>query len=155
MTISVNEVTAVVAVIGLLLSIYNFYADRKDKTPRLAAKISNGFLAAGPETSEPMLFLEVANPGEKAVKVSAVELKWRSRKLIFFHGIAGTVGIPFELHPGHSATFWAPLKEVAVALKGEGVTGHESVRACFRTSLGSEFLSKKFKINVHTWARPH
>lgn len=157
MTISINEVTtiltALVAVVGLILSIYNFYVDRRDKMPRLDAKISNGFLTSGPEIGDLMLLLEIANPGEKVVKITAVEIKLKKHKLVFIRGIRGTERIPFELPPGNSATFWTPLKEVAFRLKEEGHRGRESIRACFRTAIGNEFISKKFAVDIDEWAK--
>jgi hypothetical protein len=62
--------TAIVALAGLILTIYRFYVDRKGKSPRLVAKLSNGFLTRSPESGDVMAFLEVANPGEKPVKIS-------------------------------------------------------------------------------------
>ena len=74
MTVSLGDITtvltAIVALAGLILTIYRFYIDRKDKSPRLVAKLSNGFLTRSPESSDVMAFLEVANPGEKPVKIS-------------------------------------------------------------------------------------
>lgn len=158
MNVSLNDattiLTAVVAVAGLALSIYNFYVDRKDKTPRLTAKIANGFFTnGGPQVSEAMILLEVANPGEKIVKVTAVEIKWEKRKLVFIRGIDGTAKIPFELQPGNSASFWIPMQEVALAMQQNGVTGKQSIKACFRTAIGNEFLSKKLSIDLDAWEK--
>ena len=152
MTISLSDlatfVTAIVALMGLILSVYNFYVDRRDKSPRLVAKFSNGFLTSGPEVSELMALLEVANPGEKAVKISSVEILWRRRKLVFISGIDGTSKLPFDLQAGDKATFWIPLKKVAQALKKEGCSGKQTVKACFRTAVDKEFVSKPFVLNV-------
>ncbi len=147
--------TAVVAVVGLALSIYNFYVDRKDKTPRLIAKIANGFMTNGPKISDLMILLEVANPSERIIKVAAVEIKIKKNKLVFFRGIDGTIAIPFELHPGDSASFWIPMKEVISTLQQKGVTGKQSLKACFRTAIGDEFLSKKLSIDVDEWAKSY
>lgn len=152
MTVSLSDVaavlTAIVAVAGFVLSVYNFYVNRKDKIPSLVAKISNGGLTHGSEMSELMLFLEIANPGEKAVKITATEIKWKKSKLVFINGIDGTVKIPFELKPGDNATFWTPMREVKLLLKQQGCTGKESVKACFRTAIGSEFISKPLRIDI-------
>ena len=157
MTVSLGDIaaflTAVVAVAGLILSIYNFYVDRKDKSPRLVAKVSNGFLTHGPELSDVMVLLEIANHGGKSVKVSAVEIIWKKNKLVFIAGIDGTNKIPFDLQPGDKATFWTPIKEVARALKKQGCTGKESIKACFRTAIDSEFKSRSFVVDVHEWTK--
>jgi hypothetical protein len=152
MTVSLGDfatiLTAIVAICGLLLSFYNFYIDRRDKTPRLVAKISNGGLTYGSEFSELMLFLEIVNPGEKVVKISAVEIRWKKQKFVFLKGIDGTTKIPFELNPGDNAMFWVPMKEVRLALKEKGGKRLESIKACFRTAVGNEFISKSFQIGV-------
>jgi hypothetical protein len=143
-------VTAVVAVAAFLLSVYNFYIGRRDKKPRLVASISNGFLTYGSELSELMILLEIANPGEKSVKVSAVEIAWKKQAIVFIRGIKGTRDIPFELQPGDSAKFWTPMKEVASSLKEQGCTGKENIRSLFKNAVGGKYLSKKFKIDVNS-----
>ncbi len=145
--------TAVVALAGLILSVYNFYVNRKDKSPRLLAKLTNGFLTYGPELSDVMVFLEVSNPGEKAVKISAVELIWKKNKLVFVAGINGSTKVPFDLQPGDKATFWTPIQEVARTLRKQGGSGKESIKACFRTAVDQEFISKAFVIDVDEWTK--
>ena len=145
-------VTAMVAVAGLILSIYNFYIRRQDKKPRLVAEISNGFLTFGPELSETMLIFEIANPGEIPVKISTVEIAWKKKSLVFIGGIEGTRKFPFELEAGDSAKFWIPIKRVASSLKEEqGCIGSENIRAKFKSAVGNEYLSKKIKFNVDGW----
>ncbi|MBV6451983.1 MAG: hypothetical protein MHPDNHAH_02731 [Anaerolineales bacterium] len=152
MTVSLGDIatliTAIVALVSLLLSIYNFYVDRRNKSARLVAKLSNGFLTYGSELSELMALLEVANLGEKAVKITAVEIMWKRRKMVFISGIEGTAKPPFDLQAGDKATFWTPMKQVASSLKKEGCTGKESIKACFRTAVDKEFVSKAFVIDV-------
>ncbi len=157
MTVSLGDLatflTALVALAGLILSVYNFYVNRRDKSTRLVAKLSSGFLTYGPELSDLMALLEIANHGEKAIKISAVEIIWKKRKLVFIAGIDGTNKIPFDLQSGDKATFWTPMKEVARALRKQGCTGKESIKACFRTAVDREFVSKAFVIDVHEWKK--
>ena len=157
-SISLDElttiVTALVAVIGLCLSIYNFYVDRRDKTPRLAVKLSGGMLARGPTTSPYMTLLEAANTGEKMVKITAVEILWRKQRLFFPRGITGTRTIPLELQPGDNVMFWSPPDELASDLRRNGGIGEEPIRACFRTAIGREFVSKQISLSIDEWANP-
>ena len=157
MTVSLGDIapilTAIVALAGLILSVYNFYVDRKDKSPRLLAKLSNGFLTYGPELSDVMVLLEVSNPGEKAVKISVVEIIWKKNKLVFIAGIDGTTKLPFDLQPGDKATFWTPIKEVARTLKKQDGSGKQSIKACFRTAVDHDFVSKAFVIDVDEWTK--
>jgi hypothetical protein len=146
-------VTAIVAVASLGLSIYNFYVSQQDKRPVLVAKISNGFLIFGPEISDLMLRLEVANSGEKQVTVLAVEVAW-GRQKAFFPSIDGTKRIPFELSPSESATFWIPMKDFKVSLRQQGIVGKVRVRACFRDAVGNEYYSRRrFTIDTNESAK--
>jgi hypothetical protein len=43
--------------------------------------------------------------------------------------------------------FWVPMKEMRLSLKEQGSVGRELVKACFRTTVGDEFISKPFPIN--------
>jgi hypothetical protein len=157
MTVSLSDIatflTAIIALAGLILSIYNFYIDRKDKSTRLVAKISNGFLTNGPELSNVMILLEIENHGQKMVKIAAVEIMWKKKKMVFFGGIEGTNRVPFELQSGDKATFWTPIKQVARTLKEQGCNKRESIKACFRTAVGSEFVSKGFSIDINEWTK--
>jgi hypothetical protein len=157
MTVSLSDLatflTAIVAFAGLILSVYNFYVDRKDKSTRLVAKISNGFLTNGPESSDLMILLEIENHGQKPVKIEAAEIMWKKKKMVFFGGIEGTNRVPFELQSGDKAIFWTPIKKVAWSLKEQGCKKKESIKACFRTALSSEFTSKSFTIDINEWTK--
>jgi hypothetical protein len=156
-TISLGDlaaiVTALVAIGGLALSIYNFFLARADKQVRLTAKLANGFLPMGPELGDLMLILEVANPGEKPATITSVGLKWRDKSIAFIRGIQGTRQIPFELEPGKNATFWTAAREMATTLKEEGARGKVPLRSQFTTAIGTEHVSKKFKLDGDEWAR--
>ncbi len=146
-------ITAVVAIAGLALSIYNFYISRRDRKPALIAKISNGWLASSSELSEVMLLLEIANSGEKKVNISSVEIAWDKKRAFVFGGMSGTRNIPFELLPGENANFWTPFHEFALTLRKEGVTGKAKLKACFTDALGSKYYSKPLNINVKEWMK--
>jgi len=148
----VSIVTAIVAVAGLGLSIYNLYVNRRDKRPLLRSKISNGFLTYGPELSDVMLILEVANPGEKHVTVSAVEMLFGKEKAIF-PNIQGTNRLPFELQSGQNASFWTPANEFASDLQRRGYKGKLKIRANFRDAVGNNYASNKFTINIDEWTK--
>lgn len=152
MSITLTELatvlTALIALAGLLFSIYNFQVARHEKAPRLKAKISNGFTPLGPELGPLLLIVEVANTGEKPVKVTGIALKWRHQSLVFLDAWPGTARLPHILAPGDAATFWRPMVSVASSLRREGSTGRQFVRASFQTAIGKDYLSKKFAINL-------
>jgi hypothetical protein len=134
------------------LSIYNLILSRREKQPQLCVTLKNGFLTYGPELSELMLMLEVANRGEKVVTVSSVAISFGKQITFFPRGIEGTTTVPFELALGKSATFWTPLKEFTSSLRRQGVSGKAPIRARFASAVGDEFLSKPFKLDVNHWS---
>ena len=149
---SITDVTAivgaVVAVIALALSIYNFYIDRKDKQPQLVAKISFGFITSGTRQSERMMFLEVSNKGEKPVQVITVEIAFKKNVLVFRDGIAGEVSAPFELASWKSSKFWIPVVNVQKAFLEHGFKGKMDVRARFRDAIGNRYDSRKVRLDI-------
>ena len=141
-------ITAIVAVTGLFLSVYNFYIDRRDKIPRLAVKLYGGVHTHGQRLGPYMAFMEAANIGEKMVKITGIEIKWRNMTVFFPDGIRGDKTIPFELQPGDNAVFFYPAVDIASALKGRGGGGEEKIRARFRTAVGREFVSDPISIDI-------
>src|SRR5436190_15911669 len=150
---SVSEITAIVtafvAVAGLLFSIYNFYVARRDKRDHLKARISAGFLASGPDLSETMLLLEVANPTERRAIISSVGVDLGRNTAFFPWGIDGTRNVPFELPPGENAKFWTPMSRFASSLRKEGLSGMVSIRASFADGVGARCLSTPMEIDVN------
>ncbi len=129
-------VTAIVAVAGLILSLYVLYLRQREKRPRVTTTLAIGFLPRGPDLGNPMLLMTVANPGERKVIITGVEIDLGDRKAVFPWGIQGTQRLPFELRPGESATFWTPVREFALRMAEQGFTGTVQVRACSRDAVG-------------------
>ena len=143
-------VVALVAIGGFVLSVYGLYLRRKEKRPYLTARLSSGFLTYGSDLSEPMVMLEVANPGEKSVVVAAVEIDLGGRKAVF-PNIEGTEKIPFDLQSGRSASFWTPIRAFAASLRREGFRGTIKIRARFRDAVGNAYYSGRIPLNTDEW----
>jgi hypothetical protein len=140
--------TALIALAGLGLSVYNLRLARRDKQIQLKSKLSHGFLPRGADLGELMLILEVSNPGEKLATITSVGLQWKKRSIAFIHGIPGTTQIPFELPVGKNETFWTPVRELARTLKDENAKGRVRLHAQFRTAISTEHVSKKLVLDV-------
>ncbi|MFZ5858047.1 MAG: hypothetical protein ACOYZ6_14560 [Chloroflexota bacterium] len=145
---SFEIVTAVVAIAGLGLSIYNLYVTRRDKKPLLHSKISYGFREQGSKIGEPMLILEVANAGEKTVRVVSVDLDLGKKK-ITYPFIDGTQRFPFDLPSGQNAIFWTPKKEVMAKLQKGEYKGKVKLRAVFSDAIGTAHVSKPLRLPVN------
>ena len=145
-------ITALVAIAGLGLSIYNFFVAKREKSPQLRVKLSNGLLVSGPDLSETMLIIEVANPGTKPVIINSVAISFKGQIAIFPGILPGTHRVPFELEPGKNATFWTPLSEFASSLLEEGARGKVKLRARVSSATGDYYLSNTFTLDVDRWA---
>jgi hypothetical protein len=139
----------VVTVGGSLFGVYKWRYEQKAKLPNLAVTLKWGYHTLGTDLVPPsMLFLEVANKGDRAVKVIAVELVFRGNTIAFTSGIKGTDGIPFQLEPWKDARFWIPTRNVQLALFNKGYRGNVNIRARFRDAIGNRFDSRNFQIHT-------
>lgn len=89
-------VIAIVATMGLILSIVNYTSSRKDKQLKLKVSLQNGFLGLpSGELSEIMLLPKVANPTEKAINVVSFSFVLpNNRGTIIFPMLQGTRELP-------------------------------------------------------------
>jgi hypothetical protein len=150
--ISLADVTqvivAIVAVAGLILSIYNFYFNRRDKSPRLRANLVNEPIPRGPNPDELMLMLKVTNIGEKTVKIAEANIVWKKRRMAYLRPSDWNLKPPLDLQPGEEMIFQTWARQVAKALEQEGCTGRVSIRACLTTTVGVEFMSNKIAVGI-------
>lgn len=147
--------TSFISGAGLMFAIYRFRVNRMDKEPRLRVTLENGFLARGPDLSELMLMIKVANPWEKPIHVSHVGLEFGNKSILFpgiLYGHQGTRPLPFELEPGRSATFWTPVREVASALRKDDASGEVALMAHASSEVGDVFKSDPFELDIEEWA---
>jgi len=145
-------VTGIVAIYAAVLSTYNLVASRLDRAHKLRVSLKWGMVAPGPEP-ETVLILEAINPRGRSVTVAACALVLPNRKaLVIPHPVVGSAQLPHELVEGTNCRILFPLRDVVVALQGEGFTGQIALRALFRDALGNEYLSKKFKGDLREWA---
>jgi hypothetical protein len=135
-------VGAIVTVGTLLFAIYQWRVSRKDKQPDLVAKLYFGGFTDGPQLSEQMIFLEVANRGDKPIGIVAVELAFQRKTISFMGGIPGTHSIPFDLPAWKNARFWYPVREIRKALYGKGEKRTLKVKARFRDAIGNKYESE-------------
>ena len=144
-------ITALVALAGLGLSIYNFILARRDRLPRLRVKLQNGFLTADRSLSDLMLIIEVANPATTRVTVTSVGIVFNTHLAVWPGRLPGTVAIPFDLDPGKNASFWTPLRNFAHSLYEEGYRRKVRLRARVSSAVGDEFTSRPFTLDLDEW----
>ena len=138
----VSLATAIVAIAAFLLSLYNFYVDRRDKTARLVVWLSQGKHTEQGKSPASAIFIEAANPSQANIVITDA------------YGLFGKQGIRIsarniedgkqgaKLSPGENAMFSLPLTSVVASLREQGVSGRVNVRASVRDALGNLYSSK-------------
>lgn len=144
--------TLVVALYGAGLSTYVAIAQRRDKWPRVEAKLAYGFLTHAAGLSDTQILLSAANVGHTSVTLSSggLLLADGSQVLTLSHNTSER--LPQQLEPGKSLTMWFELRPLAAELASRGRSGKIKVRAKFIDQTSREYLSKPMEIDVSEWA---
>jgi len=142
-------ITACVALYGAGLSTYTFIANRKEKRRHLSVTISNGCLTYGAELSPLMLFITVANPGNRKVTINSPSIQLPNKKTIIFPIPLSNVRFPYELDEGKSCMIWTEMKEIKKQLRSQGYPGSVRIKAKVRDAVDKLYWSKKsWKIDL-------
>ncbi len=132
-----------VAVVALVFSVYTFCVQRRDKRPRLkvtaredvavTTRMQGTFLlgvgmkrdeAGKPAgAGEPIICLEVANVGEKTVRVVEVKLVQPSGAYMRLGSMGAERPFPPRVEPGDSTRCWIGLGEVTDIVRTGGASG--------------------------------
>ena len=145
-----------VALIALGFSAYTFRVQRRDKQPRLkviaredlavTTRMRGTFLLGvgmkRDETGkpagagEPVICLEVANVGEKTVRVVEVKLVQPSGAYMRLGSMGAEQPFPPKVEPGDSTRCWIGLGEVTDIVKAGGASGRTQLTFEVKDALG-------------------
>jgi len=148
-------VTAIVALYGAGLSTYILIANRKEKQRQLSVSFSTGSLTYGTELSPQMLFINITNPGNRAVTIYSPSIKLPdSRQMFFRDPQQADVGFPHELKEGKNCRVWIEMKELAMQLAAEGYPGKVHLSAKVEDATGKSYKSKgSWKLDLNKWVK--
>jgi hypothetical protein len=147
-----DTVTALIAIAAFLLSVYNFYVDRRDKRTRLVVRVSQDTQTShrGPYK---VVRIDIINLSERCVTVSAVGILWR-KEPFSFPNVTGWRSEPFQLDPYDGRKDIVVDEQiVASTLREKGASGRVRIKASCQDRLGRVYLSKKYTINVDEWVK--
>jgi hypothetical protein len=137
-------VTAVVAVAGLGLSIYNFYIRWQDEKPRLQIRYEYGFVPF----RNPIVSFTIANSGNKVpVNVVSIRIPLKNDKVMYFPHLQGEKQMPCRIEPAERVRFWDDFASVAETLIQEGYSGIAEVLLEVEDGLGNVY-EEQTKINL-------
>ena len=147
-------VAAMVAVVGILISIYTLWATRKEKKRQVKVELSIGILTYdGPHTSPAMLLISASNPGHRAVILNSTGLILPNKTKVLFPKSQSHVTYPYELKEGNNCTTWTDLKEFAKLLREEGFSGKVNLVGFYKDGVGDTHKSKPIELDVDEWSK--
>ncbi len=163
-------VSLFVALVLLGFRVHDFYVQRRDKRPRLKVTASEDtavtttlqgtfLLGAGIKRSdagepigagEPMVCLELANPGERTVRVVEVRMVQPSGAYMRLENMGAERSLPPVVEPGDSTRCWIGLGAVTDIVRVGGVTG--TVRVTFEVKDALGYVHKdEMQIDTDEW----
>ncbi len=137
---------AVVAALGFLLSLYNFWVARLEKRPKLV--VTPGFSVVALPADAFHTFT-VANHGRIDVFLSQLYLEVGTQRM-FFPDLRSGRSLGSKLEPGEAITFFQEATPLHEALKDDGFTGLQTFPLVAEDALGNRFISKfKADLDAH------
>lgn len=133
-------ITALVALAGLALSIFNIVLRQNDRKTKVKITVGNGFLTYPTGLSEPMLLFDIANHGLRKTVINSLSACTGIKQNFLFLNIDGTETIPFVLEPGRSVKMWYPLDEFKKYLASIGLIGRVKVKFIITDELSNKFI---------------
>ena len=137
-----------IALLSLLVSVGALWLQYRQKTEQLVVKGTGGFFTYPHGLGPPMVFVEGANRGERAITISSFGLKLPSSKVLIYPAAPQIVRLPHELAPGKSCSLAIPAREVAEALRAEGLDGTVKLIPQLSTQSGRVVSGRKIKFDA-------
>jgi len=145
-------ITAVVAILGLFLSIYALWRQKRDKKPSVKVTTSYSVVGSpGIGITSPQLFSTTAmNTGQVVVHLSHCGILIpNGRKLQFVGADEYTEkSLPVTLYPGKSITISRALDGIINDLQREGYSGTVSGYCYFMDEIDNTYKGKKIKFQI-------
>lgn len=146
----------VIGVAGFSFGVYQHVDKKRSQKTKLRVHFESGVLTfVSGDLSEPMLFLKVANVGDKSVTINAPNLNVKhSNGGTLFTNFGNYQKLPYKLEPGDSFVAWHELKPIARALKEAGMSGKIKLDGYFTSQVGDKYAAKKsYILDVDDWSK--
>lgn len=141
MSLSVGLI-GLVAIYAAAVSTYLLVTERITRRPRLAVKVSLGFLGQGAQADKPMLIVSVSNAGKNQATLTSMGLRLADQRNLVFLKPNGDSSLPHTLAPGKSTRLWVSASRVSQMLKECGVSGSAKVAGFFADELERVYRSR-------------
>jgi len=147
-------ITATVAVYGAILSTVNTIANFKTKRERLSVIFKTGtvhhdsphnyYIEYSPAPGPIMLFIEIANVGNKIVTIKSIDIE-SNKKFSHVFNIVDPVGasLPYTLEEGKSCSAGIDIEKLAQTLIQNGYSGRVDLQAHIISATSKVFKAKR------------
>ncbi|MCL5070445.1 MAG: hypothetical protein M1308_06060 [Actinobacteria bacterium] len=147
-------IIAIVAVYGAVISTITLTSQRREKQRLLDVKLYHGFPYYGPNIGEPMLYIEILNPGLLDVTINIPSLILPDRKTVVFPNPQSNANFPYILKEGTNCKVWTEIKDLAQTLKENGYSGIIKIYAKVEDGAGNTYKSQRpWKLDVDKWSK--
>ena len=148
-------ITAIVAVYGAIMSTITFIINRKEKIRQISVTFSNGSLVyTSNNRSDLMLFITVANPGNRPVTINVPRIRLPNKRTFVFPNPQSNVNFPHRLEDGADCVIWIDMELLARQLKSSGFKGRIKLIAEVNDATGKIYSSKKkWTLDIDQWIK--
>ncbi len=129
-------VIAIVAVLGLGLSIYNFIVNVREKRPKLV--VTPGFAPVTATHERAMYTFTITNYGKVNVFVSQMYLEVGEGRT-FFPRLEGHRPLQSRLEPGEGLTLFQDVDPLHTVLRNQGFVGPQTFPLIVEDALGNRY----------------
>jgi hypothetical protein len=131
--------------VSVIILISSLFRRTQRRSPSLQVQVAFGFLTHGPRLSDQMILFTVANPSDRPVKLTSINVPLKNETLVF-PVLDGERRLPCFVEPGNNVKFWVELAEVEEALRSQNYKGIVKIRAVATDALGYEYASNRVKV---------
>ncbi|HYM21472.1 MAG TPA: hypothetical protein VEW28_10785 [Candidatus Kapabacteria bacterium] len=146
---------ALVALYAAVLSTISFVRDwrekkqaRKDKERQLKITIKLAFIHDGNDISDPMIFINVSNPGNRTVNVNLPSILLPNGSPLILLRPRTNVQFPYDLEEGKNFDVWVPFSSIASQLRSAGFSGNVKLIGQCRDGVDNLYQGEPFTINL-------
>jgi hypothetical protein len=141
---------SVATVVGSLATLYAIVKNRRRLKRRVAVKVSWGMLTfPNGGLSDPMIFVTVTNPGDRAVVVNVPYFQLPRNKKMYFPNYQSSIRFPYRLEEGECCQMWVKESGVIDTLRDEGFKGRVRIRAFIDDQADGHYRARKvYKMKV-------
>jgi hypothetical protein len=150
----------IIGIIGILwgigISVHAVRSKNKILKPKIKVKCSGGSNIYAGQLGNFVIFVQVANIGDRTINLTSISLELPNKKRIALtdSSHASGSGLPFKLTKENVARYWFDMKDVANMLLKDGYKKTVELKGIAHDAVGREYKSKLYSVvDIEGWAK--